>query len=153
MAIAVLSLEQLEQALVMRAEAELDKMLADAAGGNPDAVERKAKRVADIANDKNFPMARRRELQDRCKLLLRQALEKSVNLYLDDSIGAARSNDDTRRNMLIAKAKEHYGLALRAGAGEEFKLAVRRKLETIGLAGAASNDEKAKRAEPSATPS
>src|SRR5205823_1751589 len=124
----------------------LEKMLADGANGNPDAVERKSKRVAEIANDKNFPMVRRREFQDRCKLLLRQAYEMSVNLYLDDAGVAVRAGDDERKNKLIAKAKEHYALAIRTGASEDFKLAVRRKIEMIGLTSPAGTSEKAKKA-------
>src|SRR5258708_4169012 len=140
------SRQELEQALLKRADAEIEKMLADVASGNPDAVERKSNRVAEIAKDKSFPMARRRDYQDRCKLLLRQAYEMSVNLYLDDATAAVRGGDEERKNKLIAKAKEHYALALRTGANEDFKLAVRRKLEMIGMTSPAGTSEKAKKA-------
>ncbi|MBI1777335.1 MAG: PilZ domain-containing protein [Proteobacteria bacterium] len=149
MAVAVQSAQsrqELEQALVKRAEAEFEKMIGDAANGNPDAVERKSNRVAEIAKDKAFPMARRKEFQDRCKLLLRQAYEMSVNLFLDDANGAVRAGDEERKNKLITKAKEHYSMALRAGADEDFKLAVKRKLEMIGMTSPAGTSEKAKKA-------
>jgi hypothetical protein len=140
------SREELERQLVKRAESELEKMLADAANGIPDAVERKSKRVSDIAKDKNFPMKERRELQDRCKHLLRQAYEVSVNLFLDDACAAVRANDDKQKDKMLTKAKEHYGLAIRSGADEDFKAAVKRKLDNIGLTSPAGTSEKAKKA-------
>jgi hypothetical protein len=140
------SREELERQLVKRAEAEIERMLADAANGIPDAVERKSKRVADIAKDKNFPIKERREIQDRCKHLLRQAYEVSVNLYLDDACAATRANDEKKKNTMLTKAKEHYGLALRAGADEDFKAAVKRKLDNIGLTSPVGTSEKAKKA-------
>ncbi|MBI1776349.1 MAG: hypothetical protein HYR63_13465 [Proteobacteria bacterium] len=145
-AAAAQSRQQLEEGLVKRAEAEVERMMSDATSGNPDAVERKSKRVAEIVKDKAFPIARRRELQDRCTSLLRQAYETSVNLYLDDAVAAGRGADDARMHKLLAKAKDHFTLALRAGASEDFKEAVRRKLELIGLTGPLGTSEKTNRA-------
>ncbi|SRR5258708_5730805 len=138
--------QQLEEALIKRADAEVERMVNDATSGIPDAVERKSKRVAEIVKDRAFPMARRREVQERCKQLLRQAYEMSVNLYLDDAVTAVRNADDERKNMLIGKAKDHFSLALRAGADEDFKAAVRRKLDQIALTGPVGTSEKAKQA-------
>jgi hypothetical protein len=138
--------KQAEEALLKRAEAEVAKMLADATSGKPDVVERSSKRLADILKDKHFPSQRRREFQDRSKLLQRQASEMSVNILLDEASAAVRAGEEERKNKLITKAKEQYSAALRSGANEDFKLAVKRKLEMIAMTSPAGTSEKAKKA-------
>jgi hypothetical protein len=133
-----------EEALLKRANAEIERMVVKAEAGDADAVERMATRIADITKEKTFPSQQRQVFLDRCKTLQRDAIQKSVDVQLDAALVEARTGSDEKKNKILAKAKEQYAKALRFQPTQEFKDGVKRKLETISMTSPVGTSEKAK---------
>ncbi|CAK0749143.1 PilZ domain-containing protein [Azospirillaceae bacterium] len=137
---------KLEETALRQAEAAMRDLRPLAEVLYPEVFEEHSKVIVEILKIKEFPHQRRKEFTEELVGLKKICYQKYVENLLNQASEFARNGNDAARNELLGKAKQFFGLALRHGAGPEFKMAVERRLAIILMTRQQGIDDATKRA-------
>ncbi|WP_207479486.1 hypothetical protein [Arenibaculum pallidiluteum] len=130
--------------LLRKAEDLLRSMRNGAMTEPPEGIEARALALAELMKAPEFPPQRASEFREQAKIFQRNAFQRSVDAQLSLAEQAARAGDDKKRNEILAKAREHFGKAVRFGVDDEFRGAVERRVQAIMLTSAGGVDQRTK---------
>jgi hypothetical protein len=112
------------------------KILASMEGVPPDDAERIKGRLDDMLKGfKKVPMDFKRTMLSTARAHECHANMRATDVKLKSASYRALADDKPGRNDLIAEARRLSGKALALGAGDEFRLAVKHKIENIMMSG------------------
>jgi hypothetical protein len=116
--------------------AQCRKTLATMEGGTPEDAERIKGRLDDVMKGyTKLPMDFKRTILTGARAHECNANMRATDVKLKNAAHRALADDKPGRNELIAEARKLSGKAITLGAGDEFRLAVKHKIENIMMTG------------------
>ncbi len=132
---------ELERKLLEQSMAECTKMVDSMRELPPPAVERIRQRLdAYIKDHKNIPLDFKRKALADARTHECAANMRAADAALKKALNLARHDDHKERSRLIGDARNFGNKAASLGADEEFKAAIKRKIDIIMLTGGVEHD-------------
>ncbi len=132
---------ELEKKLLESAMAECTKMVNSMRELPPPAAERIRQRLdAYLKDQKKIPLDFKRKVTGEARSLECAANMRAADAALKKALNLARRDDHKERTRLIGEARTFGAKAASLGADEEFKAAVKRKIDIIMLTGGVEHD-------------
>jgi hypothetical protein len=125
-------------------ERRLLQIQVDATVDTPDSVTDQMEMLRSNLRDPSIHSDIRRSFEARMVAIELEAYTRRVSILLDRAIEEARAGDQKAKGQDLAAAREYFAVALKLGAGEEFKETVRKKIEIVLATTASGTSIKAK---------
>lgn len=136
--------EKAAEALLRKADTLLRLMRATAESECPERIDEEADSLLAVLTAREFPAQRASDYRNSGKALQAQAHQRAVSMLFTEAERKARSGDESGRNELLLKVKDHFVKALRYGAGEECRRMVERRVDALMLTTKEGVDERTK---------
>jgi hypothetical protein len=117
----------------------------DSATDDPESVTDQIEMLRGNIREPSVPMEYRRACETKMVAIEREAYTRNVSGLLDRAIEGARAGDEKAKAQHLTQARSYFAIALRLGAGEEFKETVRKKIEIVLATTATGTSERAKK--------
>lgn len=137
-------LERLRRRLELL-ERRLLQIQFDAATDDPESVTEQIEMLRSNIREPNIPVDFRRNCETKMVAIERESYTRHVSLLLDRAIEEARTGDEKAKGQHLTAARTFFSVALKLGAGEEFKESVRKKIEIVLATSASGTSERAKK--------